>query len=172
MSPRGKQKGNAYERKVAKELSEFMFNDKDALKRHPTSGADKCIWCGDIYPAKQLPFEWNAKFPFMIETKSGYKDHYPTFWSFSKLKTWFEKACLEGFSNNQNIIYLICQFKNKQPLLITNQWVDTSCVMFDLSFPIILSDYNQIIYGYVYLYKHFISIDFNRLYCLQEICSE
>ena len=66
-----KKKGNAEERKQAKDLAIWMFNDPDVLKRHATSGMDKSVYTGDVVPMKQLQeFGWK-KFNFMIQEKKN-----------------------------------------------------------------------------------------------------
>ena len=153
-----KQKGNSFERKIAKELSIWMFNNKDILKRHPTSGFDKCIWTGDVVPLAQLPDEWNSKWPIHIECKSGYKDDTPDFWNYKKIINWFNKAREESKINNQNIIYLICQFKHRSALLITNEMIQ-EYIPYKLS---ILDDTYNILY--VYGYNDIISSNFNNIF--------
>ncbi len=113
----GKSKGNKMERDTAKSLSIWMFNDQHVLKREPTSGAIKHNYCGDIFPMKQI--DW-SNFPFLIETKTGYEQHTPTLWQYTKVLDWFNKSLVEGKQHNQHIIFLICQFKNKPALLFTN----------------------------------------------------
>lgn len=155
---KGKSKGNSFERKVAKELSLWMFNDKDVLRRHPDSGASKQCWTGDVIPLKQLPEIWKGKFPFHIECKSGYPQHLPTFWSYAKVSTWFSKALLEGYLNNQTIVFLICQFLNKSALLITNTQLPFR--LLNVVFPCIIN--NEQHWGYVYNYKDILELDFHK----------
>lgn len=169
-SGKAKAKGNSYERKVAKELSFWIFEDQDVLKRHPTSGADKCIWCGDIVPLKQLPLEWNAQFPFMIETKSGYEQHSPTFWRYGKIEEWVKKAYIEGINHNQTILFLICQFKNKSPLLITNYCINIDTLLFNVVFPVRLN--GNIFYAYVYNFKDVLKLSFCDLFNIGELCGK
>lgn len=164
----GKNKGNAYERKIAKELSFWMFDDKDFLKRHASSGMDKSVWCGDIVPAKQLPDEkWNRHFPFLIECKSGYVQHQPTFWRYSKVSEWFKKAHLEGLINNQPITLLTCQFKNQRPLLITNYLIDPDKLLFNVAIPISIN--GSVHYCYVYFFNDLLKYDFYDLFETNEI---
>ena len=104
-----KKKGNAEERKQAKDLAIWMFNDPDVLKRHATSGMDKSVYTGDVVPMKQLQeFGWK-KFNFMIECKTGYPNNTPSFWNYEKVSDWYRKAKLEGNLTGQNIILLIFQ---------------------------------------------------------------
>jgi hypothetical protein len=168
MSVNQKQKGGTYERKVAKELAFWMFNDQDFLKRHATSGMDKSVWCGYITPMKQLPDNpWKRHFPFLIETKTGYVQFSPTFWKYNQINIWFKKAYQEGLINNQNIIFLICQFKNKSQLLITNHMIDVNILLFNVVIPI---EINGIIhYGYVYILKHLLEKNFYELFNLEEL---
>lgn len=150
-----KQKGNTFERKIAKELSQWMFNNKDILRRHPTSGCEKCIWTGDVVPLAQMPDEWNNTWSIHIECKTGYKDDTPDFWNYKKIITWFNKAKLESEINNQYIIYLICQFKHRSALLITNTMLPH--IKYNL---VILND--DLLY--VYIYNDVINSDFNIIF--------
>ena len=113
-----KQKGNSFERKVAKDLSIWIFGDKDVLKRHPTSGFDKSIYSGDIIPLKQI--HWD-KFPFYIETKHGYKNQIPSFYNWEIINKWIKKA-IEEMKNlkDQKILWLICKFQGHKTLFITS----------------------------------------------------
>lgn len=165
--PPGKQKGNSYERKVAKELSFWMFEDTDFLKRHATSGMDKSVWCGDVVPVKQLPDTWKRHFPFLIEAKSGYPQHFPTFWKYGKVSEWFKKSYLEGQINNQPVTLLICQFKNQRALLITNYLIDIDKLLFNVVIPICIN--GNVHYGYVYLFNDILKYDFYELFNIKEI---
>lgn len=166
-----KQKGNTYERKVARELAFWMFNDSDFLKRHGSSGTDKSVWCGDVIPMKQLPDDlWKRHFPFLIETKTGYEQHSPTFWKFTQITNWFKKAYIEGLINNQPIIFLICQFKNKQALLITNYLIDLNKLQFNVMFPIEMN--GDLNYGYVYPFKSILEKNFYELFDLNIILKD
>tara|TARA_Y100000310_G_C20438469_1_gene694888 strand:+ start:83 stop:610 length:528 start_codon:yes stop_codon:yes gene_type:complete len=68
---KSKEKGNRFERKIAKELGEWYYNDKNALIRSPSSGALATIRnfttpvAGDIYQIKYVTTE----FPFCVELK-------------------------------------------------------------------------------------------------------
>lgn len=171
-----KRKGGAFERKVAKELSMWMFDgNSNILKRHPTSGADKCIWSGDIIPLAQLPVQWNGNWPFYIETKSGYEKHYPDFMSYRKIEEWFLKACFDSTESkqNQNIILLITQFKYKKPILFTNRYlgnlVDDPLPQSVIPMKYVFNNNNFILWVYVYNYNELLALNFNDLYNLQEI---
>ncbi len=152
-----KQKGNTFERKIAKELSIWMFNDENILKRHPTSGMDKCIWTGDVVPMAQLLDEWNNEFPIHIECKTGYKDDTPDFWNYKKIISWFNKSRKECVLNKQNIIYLICRFKNRSIILITNQMI------MSLNYKLILLDDNNNML-FVYNYNDLLKTNFNDIF--------
>jgi hypothetical protein len=173
MAVNSKNKGGTYERKVARELAFWMFNDQDFLKRHATSGMDKSVWCGDITPMKQLPDNpWKRHFPFLIEAKSGYPQHSPTFWKHTQVDTWFKKAYIEGLINNQPVIFLICQFKNKPALIITNYLIDINSIHFDVAFPIEMNGTINYVYSYIFkklLKKDFYSL-FNMEYIIQDYC--
>lgn len=169
-----KRKGGAYERKVAKELSEWMFDgNPDILKRHPTSGADKCIWSGDIVPLAQLPDSWNKRWPFYIECKTGYEQHFPDLISHKKIEEWFMTACFQSAESNhgQNIIYLIAQFKHKKPILFTNRWISKPLAKSILPVNYIYNNQNYIMWIYTYDYHELRKCLFHDLYNLQEIVS-
>ena len=166
-----KRVGGAYERKVAKQLAVWIFEDPNFIKRHSTSGADKTVWSGDVNPVKQLPVElWRQHFPFVIETKIGYPTHSPTFWKHEQVDKWYRKAYLEGLINNQPIVLLICQFKNKQTLFMTNYLIDVNTFMFDVAFPIEVD--NKIHYVYSYVFNKLLKEKFHSLFPIEGIMSE
>ena len=165
-----KKKGNSFENKISKILGQWMFEDIHALARHHTSGAQKQVYCGDIIPIKQLDQfkKWNIKsFPFLIETKTGYTQFIPTIWSYTKIMEWYIKSYQESLINNQNIIFLICQFKNKKTIFLTNYLLDQDKVLFTSAFPIKIN--GEIHYLYCYLFKELIQNDFHSLFNLKEI---
>ena len=155
----GKAKGNQEERKQAKILSNWMFDDPNTLKRQSDSGALKDIYCGDIIPIKQI--NW-SHFPFMIEIKSGYEEHIPTFWSYSKPANWYIKAVEEGKIHNQYIIFLICQFLNKQALLFTNYQLDLNKIYPNIIIPIPIE--NDLHWIFIYNLKWVLDINFMELF--------
>jgi hypothetical protein len=170
-STNNKRKGSGYERKVAKQLAIWVFEDADFIKRHPSSGADKSIFSGDVVPMKQLPVElWRQHFPFVIETKIGYPTHSPNFWKHEQVDKWYRKAYLEGLINNQPIVLLICQFKNKQALFMTNYLIDVNTFMFDVAFPIEVD--NKIHYVYSYVFNKLLKEKFHSLFPIEGIMSE
>jgi hypothetical protein len=151
----GKQKGNKMERDTAKTLSFWMFNSEHVLKREPTSGATKHNYCGDIYPQQQI--NW-SNFPFLIETKTGYENHTPTLWQYTKVLEWFNKSIGEGKQHNQWIIFLICQFKNKPALLFTNYHLDLDTIS---PVAIIPNQVNgEIQWINIYVFKDLIKLNF------------
>jgi hypothetical protein len=111
-----KAKGNAFELKIAKMLSEWIFKDKFVLTRSVTSGAIKNVFVGDIVPQK--PFGWK-EFVFDIECKNGYSTHIPNFINYTKVEEWLSK-CLKERTMQQPIIWLIAGFHNYEPILITD----------------------------------------------------
>lgn len=162
MAVNSKQKGGAFERKIAKELSLWFFEDEDVLKRSPTSGADKCIWNGDIVPMKQLPDTWEKQFPFIIECKTGYEQFYPTFWNYNKIIEWFQKAYKESIDHDQHNVFLICQFKNRPALCITNIFIDLTVIYPNVIIPIHSEVLNC--WLYVYDYKTLLTLNFNMIF--------
>lgn len=155
-----KEQGNREERKQAKQLSVWMFNDPDVLKRHPTSGGDKTVYVGDVIPMKQIaPFGWD-KFRFFIECKSGYEDNIPTFWGYEIINKWYKKAKKESFNTEQEIIFLICQFKHQTPLLITNQFLDQ--VPFQLCLIMDLEESYE--YVFIYNFRKLLKMNFKEIF--------
>lgn len=177
MAVQGKQKGNAYERKVAKELSQWMFNDDNLLRRKGDSGSIKVNVCGDVFPEGQLPPNWKGIFPFMVECKSGYVSEKPNFWKHGQVLKWFLKAIEESKINNQLIIFLICQFKNQQPLLFTNHFFeyydenDNKILKPTLALPIFDGD-KFIYWAYCYFYKHLFEYNFDNLINIDGLINE
>lgn len=156
----GKRKGNIFENKISKILSNWIFNDKDVLKRHPREATDT-IYIGDIIPYKQLnEFGWNT-YPFYIQCKSGYKQHSPDFWTFTKVKEWLEEAVVKiaGNNNQQNIIWLIIQFKNRPILFITNYLLNEEILFSDIC---IKTEKNK--EYYIYKFNDILKHNFNEIY--------
>ena len=111
-----KAKGNSFELKIAKLLSDWIFKDKFVLTRSVTSGAIKNVYVGDIVPQK--PFGW-LQYPFDIECKNGYSTHIPNFINYTKIEEWLQK-CLKERTLQQPIIWLICGFHSYENILITD----------------------------------------------------
>ena len=111
-----KAKGNFFENKIAKLLSQWIFHDINMLTRSLTSGAIKSVYVGDIVPQK--PFGWDS-FMFNFECKSGYEKHIPNFINYTKIEQWLEK-CLKERTLQQPIIWLICGFHSYETILITD----------------------------------------------------
>lgn len=158
---KSKEKGGSFERKIAKELSEWMFNDPHTLKREPTSGASKAVYLGDIFPFKQIEWEY---WPFYIECKVGYLDKLPTLLNFSIIEKWFIKILeeLTVFDDTeQKIILLIYNpTGRKGTLLCTNVTLNNlfcKCVL--------CIKYNKNTeYIYCYDYKEVLKYDFVDLF--------
>jgi hypothetical protein len=155
----GKAKGNKMERDTAKTLSCWMFNDEHTLKREPTSGATKYNYCGDVFPMKQI--NW-SNFPFLIETKTGYEQHTPTLYQYTKVLEWFNKASVEGRQHTQWIVFLICQFKNKPAILFTNYQIDLEKILPIVIIPNQLN--GEIQWIYTYIFKDIIKLNFIDLF--------
>ena len=160
-----KEKGNREERKQAKQLSLWMFNDKDVLKRQSDSGALELIWSGDVIPLKQMPPEWNGRWPFMIEIKIGYKNNLPTFWSYNKLVKWVKKAYIESKTHNQNIVMLITQFHNRPALISINYFICN--LPYQVIYPVECKD--VWLHMYTYKLKDLINIPFYQVFNFEEI---
>lgn len=150
---RGKAKGNKYEIKVSREMSQWMFNDPNLLWKDSTSGGRKKIYRGDIVPAKAHEFPWNI-WPFLFEVKNGYKDHIPTLMNQNKLREWLIKL-LKELDTCQYIPILISQFHRQTPIFITTLMLNFYC---DVS---LIQMYNNTYYTfYVYNYRNLITYDF------------
>ena len=162
IAKRNKKVGNQEEHKVAKLLSQWIFNDKYALKKHDTSGARKEVYTGDI--VVQKPIRWPVFF-LNIEVKNGYENHYPDFWNYNLLLSWMKKCIKESEkSKEQKLILIISQFKNRQKLLTTNYLVKT--IPFKASFPI---DWDKKSFAFVYLLKDLTKHEFEDLFDVEMI---
>ena len=101
-------------------------------------------------------------FTFLIETKTGYENHTPTLWQYTKVLEWFNKASGEGKQHRQWIIFLICQFKNKPALIFTNYYVDLDKIS---PVAIIPNQINgDINWVYTYIFKDLIKLNFLDLF--------
>ncbi len=160
-----KNRGNAFERKIARELSLWMFNKKDILRRHPDSGLTKINYAGDICPANQLPSSWNNKFPFFIEVKYGYKNTgIPTIWNKTFLINWYIKALGESKINNQNNVFIINNFTNRKfNILTTELYFGSQLILHELSFPF-TDCFGNISQLFIYNYQKIISIPFKKFH--------
>ncbi len=83
-----KKNANNHERETAKDLSIWIFGNSNTLKRHPSSGAEKSVYAGDIYPMGQMPPPW-ISFPFHIECKRGYEDKNNPIGFSKQIITWY-----------------------------------------------------------------------------------
>lgn len=126
MATKSKAKGNAFEIKLAKLLSTWMFNTPNILWRDSTSGARKVIYNGDIIPAQVENYPWKT-WPFIIEAKHGYKEFIPTLMNQDKVRFWLNKLLSER-TEKQFIPILIAKFHNsRMTLFITNLLLDSYC---------------------------------------------
>lgn len=122
---KSKAKGNSFEIKLSKLLSQWMFNNPNVLWRDSTSGGRKIIYNGDIIPAQIDNFSWTT-WPFIIEAKHGYKEHIPTLMNQKKLKSWLIKLLSER-TESQYIPILIAQFHNNKAILLTPLLLNVYC---------------------------------------------
>jgi len=109
-----KSKGNSFEREVAKTLSIWIYKDPNALRRHPTSGAEKNFGNGaDIA-------NFNPDFPNLnvfIEVKRGYKDD--IFNARKQILEWYNVAKPK---NTQNYpIWIIWKILNRGIIIASTQ---------------------------------------------------
>jgi len=167
-SSKNKSRGNAYERKAAKMLSNWMFDDPVLLRRSADSGAQKCNYSGDIVPEGQLPEHWHNHFAFHIETKFGYPNHEPTFWKYEQMSKWILKSYKESQIHNQQIIWLITQFPHKQALLSTNYMI--YYVPWKTCWPVYPTGVTtEPMYVYTYLLKDIMHYQFEALFNIKEL---
>ena len=156
-----KRKGNSEENKCAKILGEWIFDDRDALQRHLTSGAQKDVFIGDIVPQKRL--RWK-NFILNIEVKKGYPNDIPDFFSHSKLVGWFKKAWEQSQeSEYQKIVLLICQFHNKKRKLVMTNYCAKKCV------PALVIPVRDIgIYSYIYYLNDLLKHNFEEIFEVED----
>lgn len=159
-----KEKGSMFERKIAKELSLWLFQDKNLLRRHPDSGAFKGNYTGDLCPANQLPEQWNSKWPFQVECKYGYKSiAIPTIWNKKWITEWYLKSLDESKKHNQQIIFIINNFLNRQFNTITTDiLLPTNLILHEMSYPIIINGF--VTHLFIYNYKKVLSYDFQEIF--------
>lgn len=168
MAVNSKQKGSAYENKVAKELGMWMFNDKNMLNRHITSGAQKSVYIGDIVPQKRLPEYFNnGIWPFVVECKNGYKALTPNLNNQNIIRQWLNKVYNEMIENNntfQKVIYLITSFHGYSPLLFTDIMFSPFVITADLIINVKIEDTNLVIPFYIYKYRQLLELPFDKVY--------
>lgn len=113
-----KSRANASENKFAKELSVWMFGDGDVLKRHPSSGAEKSVYSGDIYPMKQM--DWKI-FPFHLEVKDGYVDKSHPLAFIKQVTEWYLDAVDKTKDKvDERIIWVLWKLPNKGILVFSD----------------------------------------------------
>lgn len=151
-----KVKGSSYERKVAKQIGTWMFNDIEMVWRESTSGMRKIVYKGDIVPVKAHEFPWTS-WPFLFEVKTGYKDHIPTLIKQTKLREWILKL-LDELDDKQIFPMLVAQFHSQHPILITT-------LMFNFQTDICLLQLyqNQYIPFYVYNWNDILNTNFYKI---------
>jgi hypothetical protein len=156
-----KEKGNTFERSIAKKLNEWMFKDRLVLKRSSDSGAQKDILCGDIVPVGQLPIDWNGVFPFIFELKKGYPEDIPTPFKYEVVHDWLKKVYRESLIYNQFIILLIIQFTGRETIFFTNYNFSDS-LNYIISFNLKIN--NQYIEFRCFKFKDLLKLDFNKIF--------
>jgi hypothetical protein len=146
-----KEKGNRNERKIAVEMSEWMFGDKSILFRDASSGARKVAYVGDIVPVKQMPWKY---FPWFIEAKSGYNKDIATFYNQKLLREWIVKYTSQLTEEQSNLL-LVIRHDHKQPFVICNK----ELTLLDWTLCIKVNEKKY----YSYLYKDLLEVDINDL---------
>jgi hypothetical protein len=159
-SNKSKKMGNNFERKIAKELSIWMFNDPHVLKREPTSGANKHTYIGDIIPMKQINWHY---WPFNIETKYGYYKRRPTLLNYDIVRKWLLKAYYQSDNHNtQKLVLLICNFKTRRGILVfTNKVLNNIYWRSIIHFK---DSNNQRQFCYIYDYDELLMNDFEDIF--------
>jgi hypothetical protein len=122
--PTSKTIGNRYETRIAKLLSDWIFDDSISIIRSITSGAlkdSKVSYNGDLIPIGEKVYNIFKQWPFLIECKTGYEKDTATFQNYSILKQWIVKLNKEK-TDKQQILLLIVRFggSNSRELLISN----------------------------------------------------
>ena len=152
-----KQKGNIFEHKIAKKLGSWMFNDELMLNRHPTSGAEKSVYVGDIVPYKRIPNNWNdGIWPFYIECKNGYKNQIPNLINQNIIYKWISKIVPIDNKSNQKIIFLIAGFHGYSPILLTNKKIKFKANL--------LLNYDKDNFFFIYNFNDLLLTNFESLY--------
>ncbi len=120
-NPRNNKKaGSKFESDVAKDFNQWMFEGKTILKRHPSSGAEKSLYAGDIYPMNQLPKDWKY-FVFHVECKVGYEKNIFITNAHKQILEWYEDAQSKIVDMpNEKYIWIIWKIPHKGILLITD----------------------------------------------------
>ena len=161
-----KEQGNREERKQAKLLGDWMFDDPTFLRKSEGSGSTHIVWTGDVVPVKKLPIEFKEQWVFTIEIKNGYGKHLPTYWKNDKMLNWTKKCHKESKIYNQHIILLITQFPHRPALSPTNYMI--KCIPFNVAWPVEIET-GEIIYMYTYNQNIILKYKFNDIYNIQEI---
>lgn len=146
-----KEKGNRNERKIAVEMSNWMFGDKSILFRDASSGARKVAYVGDIVPVKQMPWKY---FPFFLEVKSGYNKNTATFYNQKLLREWIIKYTGQ-LTEEQSNLFIIVSHDYKQNFIICNKKLS----LLDWILCIKVNDKKY----YSYMYKDLLEININDL---------
>jgi len=163
-----KEQGNREERKQAKKLGIWIFDDPKFLRKTEGSGSTHIIWTGDIAPIKELPEIWNKQWLFEIECKNGYLKHEPNFWKYEQMSKWVKKSYKESKIHGQRIIWLINQFPRKTALLSTNHLLQQ--LPFKVCWPVETED--GFIYMYTYRLKDVMEFNFYDLYNIEELTND
>ena len=157
-----KEIGNKFERRVAKDLSKWIYNDPHVLKREPTSGAIKHVYSGDIFPMKQIREDqpdWNM----IIECKYGYAQFTPTLLNYNIIEKWYLKVLSEANeTKDQKTIMLICNFKGKKGILLcTNKelsGIHCRCVL-------CIRNNGNIEWVFCYDYNRMLKYSYKEVFC-------
>ena len=159
MATKSKAKGNAFEIKLAKSLSTWMFGSPNILWRDSTSGGRKVIYNGDVIPSQVDEYPWKT-WPFLIEAKHGYKEFIPTLMNQDKVRFWLNKLLSER-TEKQFIPILIAKFHNsRMTMFITNLLLNAYC---DICLKQFSTSDNLWYDFYIYDFDAIISESFNEV---------
>jgi hypothetical protein len=151
---KGKSKGSNFEREKAKELSIWMFDNPNVLYRHGSSGARKNVYSGDIVPEAELIEHGWKTWPFVIELKTGYKQHIPTLGNQTHLKKWLSKLLNECNAKQACPIFMWQLYKASCIFLTTEK------LKIHWELVLNLERNGQNIYFFVYDYKTLLKYKF------------
>lgn|SRR5699024_2757826 len=127
---RSKQKGNAYELKIAKELSKWWGGK---FSRVPASGG--LHWGSDQRVAGDIIPPVNSNFPFVVECKKreGFTLH-NLFLNTGQIKEWYNQVVLDARRVNLTPILIFSKNRDKDYILIP--YVEDVYFKLDKEYPV------------------------------------
>lgn len=113
-STNNKRKGSAFEREIAKQLSLWIYNEPNIIRRHPTSGSEKDYGQGADISVFQ-PDQKELK--IFIEVKCGYKQD--LFNARKQILEWYEIALKKN--KRKFPIWIIWKLLNRGIVLVSDK---------------------------------------------------